>query len=246
MSDAPESLYGPDDQNAAPPEPKGPTLMDQLVGVFTAPGELFDRLRKTPAWVSPYLLLGTLTSVFLITWVFRLDWLAFIADQAEKAGKPVQELPETTLPFIRVIGVVQMLAVSFGIILVIGLILWGLGHWLSEDKAALRFSHAMAALTSASLVKLPALILGTIAVATREIDIQTPEKLIPTNLGFYVHPENPKLHALLHTLDPFALAYLVLGYMALRRILKLPAPAVAGIIVVYNLLVTLLPILRAK
>lgn len=67
MSDAPESLYGPDDQNAAPPEPKGPTLMDQLVGVFTAPGELFDRLRKTPAWVSPYLLLGTLTSVFLIT-----------------------------------------------------------------------------------------------------------------------------------------------------------------------------------
>lgn len=246
MSQSPEALYGPDDIQAPAPVPKGPGLIDQIIGVFTAPGDLFDRLRKTPAWVAPYLFIASLSSAFTITWVFRLDWLAFIADQAEKAGKPQQAIPESALGFIRAMGTIQMLVLSFGMMLIIGLILWGLGRWLSEEKASVSFRHAMAALVAPSLVKLPALLLGIITVATREVDIQTPEKLIPTSLGFFVHPENPKIQALLHHLDPFAVAYGVLGYLALRRILKLPVPAAVGLLVIYNLLVTLLPILQAK
>lgn len=243
---APNSLYGSEEPQPKLPSTPPPGLLEQLLGVFTAPGDLFDRLQQTPAWVGSYFLLATLSSVFTITWVFRLDWIAFIADQAEKAGKPAQQIPESALGFIRGIGAIQMVAVSFGLMLLIGLILWGLGRWLSSERASLRFGHAMAALTVPSLVKLPALLLGTITVATHAIDIQTPEKLLPTTVGYYLHPENPKLQALLHSLDPFAVAYGVLGYMALRRILKLPAPAAVGIVVLYNLLVTLLPILRAK
>ncbi len=76
--------------------------------------------------------------------------------------------------------------------------------------------------------------------------IQTPENFIPTSVGFNLHVDNPKVQALLQSLDPFAFAFGVLGYMALRRILKLSPGAAVALLVVYNCLFNLLPILKAK
>lgn len=244
MSEAPDSLYGAAEA-ALPPAPKGPGLMEQLAGIFTSPLQLFDRLHAAPSWVPAYLVAAFSTLTLTLTWVYRLDWIPFIAEQAAKAGKPAQEIPESALGFIRGMATLQMLVVSFCGLLLFGLILWGLARWLSEAGDSLRFGHAMATLAVPSLVKLPVVLLGTVALATRPVE-HTPEWYLPTNLGFYLDSDSPKLHALYHHLDPFGLAFGVLGFLALRRILRLSVPASASLVVLYNLLFTLWPILGAK
>jgi hypothetical protein len=47
MSEQPISLYGDQPES---PKPKAPGLLDQIVGVFTSPVDLFQRLNKAPSW----------------------------------------------------------------------------------------------------------------------------------------------------------------------------------------------------
>ncbi len=51
MSEQPSSLYG---EQPEAPRPQAPGLLDQLVGVFTAPVELFRRLNQAPSWAGPW------------------------------------------------------------------------------------------------------------------------------------------------------------------------------------------------
>lgn len=243
MNQQTESLFGPSGESAPPP--LGPSLGDQITGLVTRPGGLFDDLRRAPSWVGAYLVAAISMAALTLTWAFRIDWLTFIADQAAKAGKPAQEIPESAVGIIRGIASLQMLAVSFGGLLFFGLLLWGLARWWSEDPQPASFGHAMAALAVPSLAKLPAVVLGLFSLATRPLE-HTPEWYLPTNMGFYIHPESPKVQALLHHLDPFGLAFGVLGWMAMRRVLRLPTWACAVIVVLYNGLFTLWPILAAK
>lgn len=238
-----DSLYG--SPKTSEPPPKAPGLMDQIAGLFTRPLGLFDDLHQAPSWVPAYLVTALAGSAFALTWVFKLDWLTFIAEQGAKAGRPAQSIPESALSFIKGIACIQVLAVTFGAAFVVGLVLWGMARWQSQATEPLSFGHAMSALIVPGLVKVPGALLGFMALVTRSVE-HTPEWYLPTNLGFYLEHDSPKVQALYHHLDLLGLVYGVLGFLAMRRILKLPTWAALTLVLLYNALVSLWPILAAK
>jgi hypothetical protein len=74
----------------------------------------------------------------------------------------------------------------------------------------------------------------------------TPEKIAPTSLGFFIHPESVKLHALLYSLDLFYLAEIVLSFLAMRYLLRLKTGGAALCVAISLVLGIGLQVLRAK
>ena len=70
MSDQSESLYG---NQPEAPAPETPGLMDQIVGVFTSPVELFQRLNKAPSWGWALGLLILCSVIITVTWGLKVD-----------------------------------------------------------------------------------------------------------------------------------------------------------------------------
>ncbi|NTW87375.1 MAG: hypothetical protein HGB30_14560, partial [Holophagaceae bacterium] len=70
MSEQPSSLYG---EQPEAPRPQAPGLMDQLVGIFTAPVELFQRLHQAPSWGWALGLLMVASLVITVIWGLKVD-----------------------------------------------------------------------------------------------------------------------------------------------------------------------------
>lgn len=70
-------------------------------------------------------------------------------------------------------------------------------------------------------MKLPQILLMALICVLRPIGGLTPDKITPTSLGYFVHPENLKLQALFYALDAFYLAEAVLVYLALRHLVRM-------------------------
>jgi hypothetical protein len=221
MSEQPTSLYGDQPER---PKPKAPGLLDQLVGVFTSPVDLFQRLNKAPSWgwALGAIIVGSL--IITVIWGLKVDvdeMLRPILErnpqlQSSQIDMAIEMQKKFILPF-------SILAALFGpacVMALVGLFYWLIGKGLSEAEAP-SYPQALSAAIVPSLVKLPFILLVAIICLMRPIGGLTPDKIAPTSLGFFLHVDSLKLQALYYSLDLFFLAEAVLAYLALRYLMRL-------------------------
>jgi hypothetical protein len=221
MSDQPASLYG--DQPEAP-KPQAPSLMDQIVGVFTSPVELFQRLNKAPSWgwALGVLIAGSL--IITVIWGLKVDVDEMLRPILERnpqiQSSQIDMIIEMQKKFILPFGILFALFGVAAMMALVGLFYWLIGKAFPEDEAP-SYLQAFSAAVVPSLVKLPHLLLLIIICLMRPIGGLTPDKIAPTSLGYFIHVESLKLQAFFYALDLFYLAEAVLAYLALRYLVRM-------------------------
>jgi hypothetical protein len=221
MSDQPTSLYGDQPET---PKPQAPGLLDQIVGVFTSPVELFQRLNRAPSWGWALGLLVVGSLIITITWGLKVDVDEMLRPILERnpqiQSSQIDMIIEMQKKFILPFG---LLASLFGIPIItalVALFYWLVGKGLHEGEAP-SYPQALSAAVVPSLVKLPHILLLIVICLVRPIGGLTPDKIAPTSLGYFLHVEGVKLQALLYSLDLFDLAAVGLSYLALRHLVRM-------------------------
>jgi hypothetical protein len=221
MSDQPVSLYG--DQPEAP-KPKAPGLVDQIVGVFTGPVELFQRLNLAPSWGWAMGLLIACALVITVLWGVRVDVDEMLRPILERnpnvQASQIDMIIEMQKKFILPFGIIMALFGTAAAMALVGLFYWLVGKALPEGEAP-SYPQALSAAVVPGLVKLPHALLIAVICLVRPIGGLTPEKIAPTSLGYFVHAESVKLQALFYSLDLFYLAEAALAFLALRYLVRM-------------------------
>ncbi len=226
MSDQPSSLYGDQPET---PRPKAPGLLDQIVGLFTAPVDLFKQLNKAPSWGWAMGALIVAGLVITVIWGLKVDVEEMIRPALERnpqiQSAQIDMIIEMQKKIILPIGILFALLGTPAVMALVALFYWLIGKAMPEGEPP-SYPQALSAVAVTSLVKLPQMLLLAIICLVRPIGGLTPDKIAPTSLGYFLHVENLKLHAFLYTLDLFYLAEAVLAYLALRYLVRMkPAGA---------------------
>jgi hypothetical protein len=221
MSDQPSSLYGSEPEA---PRPQAPGLVDQIVGVFTAPVELFQRLNKAPSWGWALGALLVASLALVVIWGLKVDVDEMLRPMLERnpqiQSAQIDMVIEMQKKFILPFGVLGALFGTPAIMALVGLFYWLMGKVLPEGEAP-SYPQALSAAVVPGLVKLPHLLLVAVICLVRPIGGLTPDKIAPTSLGYFVHVESLRIQALLYALDLFYLAEAVLAYLALRYLVRM-------------------------
>lgn len=225
MSDQPTpSIYGEEPAPAEPP--KAPGLLDQIIGVFTEPVALFQKLNKAPSWAWAAGATAIMAIIVTIVWGLRVDMDAMLRPILEANPKidsaKIDTIIEMQKKFIIPFGILGSLFGVPIVVAIIAFIYWLVGKATAEGPQP-SYLQAMSAAAVPGLVMLPHSLAVLVMCFAREVGGATPDKLSPTSLGFFLHPDNPKLLALLNFVDPFAIASFVLTWLATRHILGLKA-----------------------
>lgn len=228
-----DSLYDAPQAPLAPAAPKPPSLMEQIEGVFTAPKALFDRLSKAPSWVPALILAMVLGLVVTVVWGLKVDADAMMRPGLEAnpqlTADQIDQAIQMGSKFILVGGIFAVLFIVPIAMVIAGLINWGLGRAMTEPgEAQPSFLQGLSAAAVPSLVRLPDTIIIIAMCLLKSVGGHKPEQVAPDSLGYFLHPASPKLHALLYQMNPFIIANFVLGYLAMRHIVK-AKPAAAAI-----------------
>lgn len=230
-----ESLYGQADGHAASKAPKAPGLMEQISGLFTEPSALFQRLRQAPSWLGPTLLVTATALTLAILWAMKVDVDAMVRPMLEANPRISADQVEQAISMqSKFMPVFAPIGVLFGIALgttVPALIFFLLGKANPEGEAP-TYVQALSATAVPNLFLLPQHVLILAMTLLRPVGGATLDKLNPASLGYFIHPENAKLGALLRHVDPFFIGVYVATYLALRHLLRLsPALAWTGTLV---------------
>lgn len=209
-----------------PPQPTAtaPGILEQIIGVFTAPVELFRRLRQTPSFGWALGLLVAVALVVTLAWGLKVDVEEMLRPILERNPSITAAQVDQAITLYKKIlvpmSVVGALFSTAAVLLLLGLFYWLIGKALPEDDAP-SFQQALSAAVVPGLVKLPHALLTVLICLVRPIGGLTPEKIAPTSLGYFLKVESIKLHALLYAVEPFVLAEVVLSYLALRHLLRM-------------------------
>lgn len=221
MSDQPSSLYGGEPEA---PRPQAPGLVDQIVGVFTAPVELFQRLNKAPSWGWALGALLVASLALVVIWGLKVDVDEMLRPMLERnpqiQSAQIDMVIEMQKKFILPFGVLGALFGTPAVMALVGLFYWLMGKALPEGEAP-SYPQALSAAVVPGLVKLPHLLLVAVICLVRPIGGLTPDKIAPTSLGYFVQVESLRIQALLYALDLFYLAEAVLAYLALRYLVRM-------------------------
>ncbi len=221
MSDQPESLYG---HQPEPSRPPAPGLLDQIVGVFTAPVELFQRLSKAPSWGWALGVLIAFALVITVAWGLKVDVDEMLRPILERnpqvQSSQIDMIIEMQKKFILPFSILGALFGTAAAMALVALFYWLIGKALPEDEAP-SYPQALSAAVVPALVKLPQMLLIVVICLVRPIGGLTPDKIAPTSLGYFLHTESLKLQAFFYTLDLFYLAEAVLTYLALRHLVRM-------------------------
>jgi hypothetical protein len=221
MSDQPISLYGDQPES---PKPKAPGLLDQLVGVFTSPVDLFQRLNKAPSWAWALGVMVVGAVAVTVIWGLKVDVDEMLRPILERnpqiQSSQIDTIVEMQKKFILPFSVLAALCGPPFVMALVGLFYWLVGKGLSEAEAP-SYPQALSAAVVPGLVKLPFTLLLIVICLVRPIGGLTPDKIAPTSLGFFLHVDSFKLQAFYYSLDLFYFAEAVLAYLALRYLLRL-------------------------
>lgn len=221
MNEQSPSLYG---SQPEAPRPQAPGLLEQILGVFTSPVELFQRLNKAPSWGWALGLIVACALILTVIWGLKVD--------VDEMLRPILERnPDVSSGQIDlIIGMQKKFILPFGILgalfgtaaamAILGLFYWLIGKALPEAEAP-TYPQALSAAVVPSLVKLPHMLLIAIICLVRPVGGLTPDKIAPTSLGYFLQVESLKLQAFLYTMDLFYLAEALLAYLALRYLVRM-------------------------
>jgi len=221
MNDQPTSLYG---DQPEPPPPSAPGLLEQIVGVFTSPVELFQRLNRAPSWgwAMGVLIAGAL--IITVIWGLKVDIDEMLRPMLERnpqiQSSQIDMIIDMQKKFILPFGILGALFGTAAALSLVALFYWLIGKALPEGDAP-SYTQALSAAAVPALVKLPHLLLIAVICLVRPIGGLTPDKLAPTSLGYFLHVEGLKMQALLYTVDLFYLAEAALAFLALRHLLRM-------------------------
>ncbi len=229
-------------ESLAPPSSEAPpgSGLARLPGVFLSPVATFESIARRPTWVAP-LLLSTVLSVGVTAVLLpKIDYELAVRQALQSRG---QSIPEDRMASIieRQKKIGGALAWVFGVLgpagtsLLAGAVIWGSFKAFGWDS---RFSQAFGVTTHAFLPGvLKAAFLLFLITRQESVNPQALGDLLTSNLGFLVPRDSSKpLHALLQSLDIFALWSLglfVIGFAAAARVKR---GAAAGVIVTLWLL----------
>ncbi len=246
MSDQPASLYG--DQPEAP-RPKAPGLLDQIVGVFTSPVGLFQRLNLAPSWGWAMGVIIVAALVLTVVWGLKVDVDDMLRPALEKnpqiATSQIDMIVGFYKKFIIPLSVISTIFFTATFTFLTAFFYWLVGKSTAESEPP-SYRHALSAVAVPSLVRLPYMLLVGLICLVKSIGGLTPEKISPTSVGYYVQMESVKLHALLYTLDLFFVAEAVLLFLAARHTMRLKTNGAAGCVLITLVLGIGLRVLGAK
>ncbi len=247
MSDQPmSSLYG---DRPEPPKPIAPSLLDQILGVFTSPVELFQRLNKAPSW-GPALgvVLGT-ALVLTVIWGLKVDVDELLRPALERnpqvASSQIDLIVGFYKKFLLPLSVFSTLFFTALFTFLTALLYWLVGRSMAEGEPP-TYRHALSAVAVPSLVRLPSMLLTAMICLAGSIGGLTPEKIPPTSPGYFVQVESVKVHALLYSLDLFFFAEAALLFLAARHTLRLRTGGAVGCLLITLTLGIGLRVLGAK
>jgi|GEM_PF-239616 len=228
----PETKLFGDEKPEVPQSVKPQGVLDQFVGIFTEPGEVFRRLRVAPSWVGAFILSLGIALFATLTWAAKVDMEAGarrkfeVMEQAfhmtippEAVDKGLEQAAAQGKPFVTSsLGVI--LGVPLGLV-ILASILFAFSRFGGEDEDV-TFRHAWAATTVHGLSMLPISLLAGIMCLIRNVGgAASYASLAPTSLAFWIQPENPWLRGLLAVFDPFYFFSFVALYLAARHTMRL-------------------------
>jgi hypothetical protein len=246
MSDPSTSLYG--DQPQAP-RPQAPGLMDQIVGIFTNPVELFQRLNRAPSWGWAMGTIIVAALILTLIWGLKVDVDEMLRPALEKnpqvASSQVDMIIGFYKKFIVPLSLLSTIFFTAVFTFLTALFYWLVGKATAENEPP-TYRHALSAVAVPSLVRLPSMLLGGLICLVGSIGGLTPEKIAPTSVGYFVRVESVKVHALLYSLDLFFIAEAVLLFLAARYTMRLKTSGAAGCVLITLVLGIGLRVLGAK
>ncbi len=203
---------------------QAPSLWQQMVGVFTAPTALFNRLAKAPRWGQAQWAVIVVAWLMIIAWGLKVDVDAFqrpiLEQNSQLSANQINQTIAVSTRFILPMGIFSSSLRSLFSNLGMGMVFWLFALSTKEAKKP-SFLHALSAATVPNLVLVPyTLMMGAVCMV-RGVGSQIPERLAPSGLAYYLQPENPKLYGLLAQVDPFILAYFLLLYLGVRHTMRL-------------------------
>jgi uncharacterized protein YneF (UPF0154 family) len=221
MTEQPSPLYG---NQPEPPRPAPPGLVDQITGVFTAPGELFQRLNKAPGWGWALGAIIVASLVVAVIWGLKVDVEELMRPALERNPKiqaaQIDMVIDVYKKFILPAGIMSALLLTPAMMAALGLFYWLVGKALPQDQPP-TFRQAFSAAVVPSLVKLPLMLLIAVICLVRPIGGLPPDRIAPTSLGFFLHPESLRLQAALFSVELFRLAEAALAFLALRYLVRM-------------------------
>jgi Yip1 domain len=247
MSDRPTpSLYG---DQPEPPKSAAPGLADQILGVFTSPVELFQRLNRTPSWGLALGLVLGVALVLTVVWGLKVDVDEMLRPALEKnpqiASSQIDLIVAFYKKFIVPLSVFSTLFFTAFFLFVTALFYWLVGKSTAETEPP-SYRQALSAVAVPSLVRLPSMLLVALICLAGTIGGLTPEKISPTSVGYFVQMESAKGHALLYCLDLFFLAEAALLFLSARHTMRLKTGGAAICVLITLALGIGLRVLGAK
>ena len=236
-------------EEVAKPKVKAPSLMDQFIGVFTEPTELFKKLNAAPAWGWAAGALTVSSLVLIVAWGLKVDVDAMmrpaLEQNAQLSGTQIDQVIDFQTRFLMPLAILGVLFGTPFTLLLGALLRWVVGLGTAEAEKP-TFMQALSATSVSGLVMVPYALLTSLMCWVHKVGGLAPEKLSPTSVAFYLRPENPKLYGLYAQLDIFVLFGFVLVYLSSRHTLRLKASGAAINTALGVLMVVVFKILLAK
>jgi hypothetical protein len=209
---------------------KAPTVWEQLVGIYTEPSALFQRLAKTPTWGEALWIMIVVGWFMMTFWGLKVDVDALQRPILERntqiSASQIDQAIEVSRRFILPMGFFSVIIRNLLGVLSLGLVFW-LFAMSTEESIKPSYLHAVSAATVPNLICVPYTLMISVVCMSKTVGAQIPERLAPSGLAYYIRPENPRLYALAAQLDPFVIAYFIMVFLALRHTMRLKSSEAA-------------------
>lgn len=245
MNEQPASLYGDAPQT---PDLPAPSLMEQILGVFTEPKALFTRLRTRPSWIPALLAAIAVSLVAMLIWASKVDMAEATRHQMERTQEVFHvNIPDQAMddaiskaegkkPWLSAVST-SALGTPF-VYLIVALIVWGCAAMGTEEgEESPSFGQAFSVTCVHYLSTLPAMLLAAIIALLRPVGGANIQALMPTSLSFYLRPEAASARGLVALADPLWLFSFFVLAIGMKHTLRAKTWAVAlclGIFAVFG------------
>jgi len=205
------------------PDAQSIGTLGRLTGVLFNPRPTFADIARRPSWIAPIVLLTLLGIGVSYVMNQRVDWSAFIHQQAEKSSRFAQmsdqQKDQALAPQIKY---APAFTYAIGLLanIIVAVILAGiyLGAFKLSAGAELNFGKSLAIASHALMPSAIAVVLGIITMLLKQPGDVNPQNFLASNVGAFLSSDAPRWEVSLgSSLDVFwiwTLILLAIGYSA--------------------------------